>query len=113
MRWTIIAKHRRRVEFGALVTIAENVAEFLDGIAFFSLQIVEDAGLLGLGERSRKFLDGRDDFVLGCHYRGANKGWVPIDRGDDAISAGLDHEDFDTAIGVHSRTDIPSVTGVR
>ena len=98
MRWTIIAKHRRRFDLGALVTIAENVAEFLDGIAFFSLQIVEDAGLLRLGEHRGKVLDGRDDFVLGCHDRGANKSWVPIDRGDDAIGARLDHEDFDTAI---------------
>ena len=85
---------------GAVVVIAENVAEFFDGIPFFTLQIVKDVGFLGLGECSGEFLYGRDDFVLGCHYWRANKGWVPIDRGDDAISIGLDHEDLDTAIGV-------------
>ena len=106
-------KRRWLVKAGLIVGVGEKGSESVEGFALIIVEVGERAvsivALDGVGEALR----GRKNEILGGGDRRMDSGWIPSDGVSDAFGARVDDPDFETAVRVEGRTNVPCVDGVR
>lgn len=106
-------KLRWLVKAGLIVGVGKEIGESVEGFALIIGEEVECAIRVVAADGVGEALRGRKNEILCGWNRCMHSGGIPSDGVSGAFGARVDDPDFETAIRVEGRTDIPCIDGVR